>query len=225
VGRILLITGTDTGVGKTYVAQGVVRALRALDLAVAVRKPVETGCVLRGGEPFASDAEALREAAASEETIAAVCPFRLLEPLAPAIAAARAGVTIDVSRLVEACVERAARVDWLVVEGAGGLLVPLAGRYSYADLARDLAAEVLLVVGARLGAINHALLSLEAARSRDLQVLGYVVNHFTANRDLATDTLLSTLRGLTDTACLGEVGFAARPEAVLQSTFAGLHGC
>ena len=220
-GRIVLVTGTDTGVGKTWIACGLVRALRAGGHTVAVRKPAETGCApapsaaargIAAGDRrpgaavlYPADAAALREAADSDEPLEKICAVRLAEPLAPSVAARRAGIEIDVAGLVRSYRERAREVDVLVVEGAGGLLVPLHGRTSYADLAGDLGAGLIVVVGARLGAINHALLTLEAARVRGLRVLGVVVNHFGPDRDLATETLGETLRSIAGVPILAEV--------------------
>ncbi len=207
-GRVLLVTGTDTGVGKTWVSCGVLRAARAAGLRVAARKPAETGCDAdASGRLVGVDALALHAAAGANEPLEAVCPIRLPDPLAPSFAARRAGVTIDVRDVVASCRSRARDVELLLVEGAGGLLVPLAGRFTFADLARELEARLLLVVGARLGAINHALLSLEAASARGLGVAGLVVNHFSTVRDLATDTLADSLRELTDVPLLAEVGY------------------
>lgn len=213
---MLLVTGTDTGVGKTWVSCGVLRAARVAGLRVAARKPAETGCDPDGsGVLVGADAVALHAAAGADEPVDAVCPIRLPDPLAPSFAARRAGVTIDVRDVVASCRARAAEVDLLLVEGAGGLLVPIAGRYAFADLARELGARLLLVVGARLGAINHALLSLEAASARGIPVAGVVVNHFSTVRDLATDTLADSLRELTDVPLLAEVGQGVDPAAVL----------
>jgi dethiobiotin synthetase len=207
-----MVTGTDTGVGKTWVSCGVLRAARAAGLRVAARKPAETGCEPDAqGELVGVDAVALHAAAGADEPLDAVCPIRLPDPLAPSFAARRAGVTIDVPATVVACRSRAREVDLLLVEGAGGLLVPLAGRYAFADLAHELGARVLLVVGARLGAINHALLSLEVANARGLPVAGIVVNHFSTTQDLATETLAASLRELSDVRLLAEVGYGADP--------------
>jgi dethiobiotin synthetase len=215
-GNVLLVTGTDTGVGKTYVACGVVRAARAAGLKVAVRKPAETGCDAGAdGDLIARDAVALHAAAGASEPLDVVCGIRLPEPLAPAVAARRAGVTIDVPRLVASFTRRAAEVDLLVVEGAGGLLVPLAGHTTYADLARDLGARLLVVVGARLGAINHAQLTFAAAEARGVPVAGYVVNHFAGGHDLATTTLADTMRELTGVPFLAEIAHGDDPAAAL----------
>jgi dethiobiotin synthetase len=209
-GRILFVTGTDTGVGKTWVSCGVLRAARDAGLRVAARKPAETGCDPGpDGTLVARDAVALHAAAGGDEALDAVCAVRLPDGLAPAYAARRAGVTIDVQAIVADCRRRAAEVDLLLVEGAGGLLVPIADPFSYADLARALDARVLLVVGARLGAINHALLTLAVAGSRALAIAGFVVNHFSTTRDLATDTLAGSLREQTDVPLLAELAHGA----------------
>ncbi len=213
---VLLVTGTDTGVGKTWVSCGVLRAARAAGLRIAARKPAETGCDPdASGKLVGADAVALHAAAGADEAVDAVCPIRLPDPLAPSFAARRAGVTIDVREIVASCRQRAREVDLLLVEGAGGLLVPISGRYSFADLARELDARLLLVVGARLGAINHALLSLEAAAARVIPVAGFVVNHFSSVRDLATDTLAASLRELTDAPLLAEIGQCVDPASLL----------
>jgi dethiobiotin synthetase len=202
---VLFVTGTDTGVGKTWIGCGLVRALRAAGRGVVVRKPAESGCESRNGVLFPADAAALRSAAGSDESLDRVCPVQLEEPLAPGVAAARAGVVIDPKTIVREIAERAAETDAVVVEGAGGLLVPLWDRYFYADLARDLDAHVLLVVGARLGAINQTLLTLEVAAARRLRVCGLVINHAHPSEDAATRTLEATLRELATVPVLASV--------------------
>jgi dethiobiotin synthetase len=213
---VVLVTGTDTGVGKTWVGCGLVRALRASGRRVAVRKPAETGCARRDGELFPADAAALRAAAGEEEALATICPIRFEEPLAPAVAAERAGVAIDPAAIAREIGATARRVDVVVVEGAGGLLVPLSWRYAYADLAADLGAKLLVVVAARLGAINHTLLTLEVAAARGIAVAGLVVNHMAGEQDLATGTLTVTLRGLTDCEVLAEIGHGEDPARTLR---------
>ncbi len=203
------MTGTDTGVGKTRVGVALLHALRARGAAVAVRKPAESGCERVAGELRAADAEALRHAAGSGESIDTICPLRLDEPLAPAIAARRAGASLDVAAFVTATRQRAREVDVMLVEGAGGLLVPLVDHVSCAELAARLGAELLIVVGARLGAINHALLTEAAALAAGLPVLGFVVNHFAAGEDAATASLAASLREFARAPVLAEVGYGA----------------
>lgn len=191
---ILFVTGTDTGIGKTVVTTALAAALVRAGRRVGVMKPAETGC-----RPDPEDALALAAAAGDDAPLADVCPYRLPDPLAPALAAERAGVAIDVDAVVRLAHAREASTDVLLVEGAGGLLVPLAPGVHFADLAARLGARVIVVVGSRLGAINHALLTFEALAQRGLPVAGYVVNRLGAADDVAietNETLLATLTGV-----------------------------
>jgi len=163
---IRFVTGTDTGVGKTAASAALAVAEQAAGRKVAYFKPVQTG--LAPGEPGDAAFVAAAGVAASEG-------IRLAEPLAPAVAAERAGTAIDVDALVAQAVALAATVDVLLVEGAGGLLVPLAGELTMADLAARLSAEVVIVTRPSLGTLNHTALTLEAARGRGLPVAGLVV--------------------------------------------------
>lgn len=217
----LLVTGTDTGVGKTLVTATVAVALRARGLGVDVAKPVETGCATIDGDLYPEDAATLASAAESAEPIATVCPYRFPDPLAPMLAAARAGATIDVAALVRGLAARAARVELLLMEGAGGLLVPLTAHATWADLTQALDAPVLLVVGSRLGAVNHALLTLEALARRKLRTVGYVVSRIGPDDDPAVATNAALLRELTTAPCLGEIPRLPDAAAVLADLRAG----
>jgi dethiobiotin synthetase len=163
---IRFVTGTDTGVGKTVVAAALARAEREAGGRVAYCKPVQTG--LRPGEPGDADYVAAAGVPVSEG-------MRLEEPLAPAVAAERAGIKIDVDALASWCRHQSEAVDVLLVEGAGGLLVPLSGELTMADLAARLGAELVVATRPGLGTLNHTALTLEAARTRDLPVAGLVV--------------------------------------------------
>jgi dethiobiotin synthetase len=200
----LLVTGTDTGAGKTVVTAALAAALVVRGRRVGVVKPAETGC-----RPDPEDARALKAAACDPAPLASICPWSLPEPLAPALAAERAGVSIDVDALVAHIRARAREVDVLLVEGAGGLLVPLTRAASFADLAARLPARVLLVVGSRLGAINHALLTLEVLATRGIAIAGYVVNELGPPDDLAVATNADLLRSLTGARHLGTVPWTA----------------
>jgi len=202
---ILLVTGTDTGVGKTLVSAMIAAALAARGVRLGVAKPCETGCRLVDGALYAEDATTLAAAAGTSDPIEVLCAYRLPDPLAPALAAARARVTIDVAGLVRTLTARAESLDLLLVEGAGGLLVPLTNGTSFADLAYALNASVLLVVGSRLGAINHALLSLEVLTQRRIPLAGYVVNRLAPDGDPAVETNTALLRALTAARFLGEI--------------------
>jgi dethiobiotin synthetase len=207
VGGGLFITGTDTGVGKTFVACGLAALLRDHGYRVGVMKPAETGCAERDGELFAEDGARLKEASGCGEPIEKICPYRLPEPLAPSIAAERAGVTIDIDRIMDIYQQISSAHDLTLVEGAGGLMVPLLSSYTYADLAKVLKLPLIVVAANRLGAINHLLLTLEHASCKGLCTLGYVLNSTSNETSLAADTNREVLTHLTAVPCLGELPF------------------
>jgi dethiobiotin synthetase len=207
--KTLLITGTDTGVGKTFVACALGRALAARKLRVAPFKPVETGCREHEGALLAEDAERLRHATGTDAPTDLVCPVRLRDPLAPMVAAEREGVTIDVERLAASFRELASANDVVLVESAGGLLVPLTETCSFADFASMLALPVLVVAGTRLGAINQTLLTLEVLRARGLETVGYVLNRLTTESDLAQETNAHALARLAGRHALAEIPYVS----------------
>jgi dethiobiotin synthetase len=195
------VTGTDTGVGKTVVACALVRALRRAGRDVGVMKPAETGV----GEGGPLDAQALRDAARVQDPIEEICPQRFALAAAPSVAAAHAGTRVDLARVRDAFRRLAARHDLMVVEGAGGLLVPLRDEFTIADLARDLGLPLVVAARAALGTINHTLLTLEAAVSRGLDVRGVVISHSAGPLSEADEHNLAWLRRELGSALLGEI--------------------
>ncbi len=171
--RGFFVTGTDTGVGKTLVACALVRGLRARGRDVGVMKPIETGVGTAG--PL--DALALHEAAGSVDDLADVCPQRFALPAAPTAAAEAEGAKVDCAAVRAAFARLAKAHELMVVEGAGGLLVPAAPGMSMGDLAAELGLALIVVARPALGTINHTLLTLEAARARDLPLAGVVISH------------------------------------------------
>ena len=170
------VTGTDTGVGKTLVSAALLHALALRHERAVGMKPVAAG-VIRHGDGWASeDALALRAASTIEVPPELDNPVLLPDPLSPHIAAERAGVRIDIAELVRRYRLLAQRADAVVVEGAGGFHVPLSDNETGADLAQALALPVVLVVGLRLGCLNHAALTAEAIRARGLTLAGWVAN-------------------------------------------------
>lgn len=171
--RAWFVTGTDTGVGKTRASAALLHALRARHARCVGMKPVAAGTDAAG---LNEDVLALRAASTLAVPSALDNPVSLPDPVSPHIAAARAGRTIEVAALLEAYRRLAGRADAVVVEGAGGFLVPLSDEATGADLAAALGLPVILVVGLRLGCLNHALLTQEAIRARGLTLAGWIVN-------------------------------------------------
>ena len=180
----IFVTGTDTGVGKTIVAATLARLLRMKGVSVGVMKPVTSGCREVNGKLVSDDALLLCQAAGipfSED----VAPYCLREALAPAEAARIDGVRIDFSA-IKASYDRLASIyQYVIVEGAGGLMVPLSGGLLVADLARELALPLLVVARPRLGTINHTVLTCFAAQQMGLQVAGVIVNGMPEHPGLA----------------------------------------
>ena len=175
--NIFFITGTDTQVGKTVVTALLAQSLLQRGLDVRVRKPIETGLErLHESTDGISDAEYLCEAAGRKESLDDICFHRFRAPLAPSVAAEKEGVLIGIQPMLERIRAAAMSCDVLLVEGAGGVLVPITWTYTFADFAADLQARVILVVASRLGCLNHAALSLECLKKREISLAGYVVN-------------------------------------------------
>jgi len=178
----IFITGTDTGVGKTFVAAGLAAALREQGINVGVMKPAETGCRLRKGVLIPQDALKLIKAGGVDDPLDLVNPYRFSAPLAPAIAAGREGKKVEIRKIVSAYRTLAGKHAYMLVEGAGGIMVPLTGKHQYLDLASLLNLPVLVVARPGLGTINHTLLTIMALRSQRLRVAGIVINHLSKQR-------------------------------------------
>jgi dethiobiotin synthetase len=174
--RGIFVTGTDTGVGKTWVSAGLMVALQRQGLRVLGMKPVAAGCEQTADGLRNEDALLLQQHGSLPMDYTVINPYALAPAVAPHLAAAQAGVHIELERIVHHYQTLAAAADAVVVEGAGGWLVPLNERESMADLALHLELEVVLVVGLRLGCINHALLTAEAIRARGCKLTGWVAN-------------------------------------------------
>lgn len=186
----VFVIGTDTGVGKTAVACALARLAYMSGFAVGVFKPMATGCRWDQRLGLVSeDAEYLSAAADSVSPLHDVCPICYHEPLAPLVAAQRAGKPPDLTLLADAYARVVKESDFVVVEGVGGLLVPLGANLSVADLAVALRLPVLIVARPGLGTINHTLLTLEACQKRSLKVLGVAINGYQAgSATLAEET-------------------------------------
>ena len=193
----IFITGTDTGVGKTVFSAALARLLANKGLKVGVMKPVTSGCSERYGVLVSADAELLAWAArvAMNQEIA---PYLLRAPIAPSAAAEMEQVKIEFSRILAAYHRLAEEYDFMIVEGAGGLMVPLAGGLLVADLIKLLDLPLLVVARPDLGTVNHTVLTCFVARELGLEVKGTVINNYPASPDSAAATaphLIDSLSG------------------------------
>ncbi len=170
------VTGTDTGVGKTLTALGLMRGLQERGRQVVGMKPVACGGQYKDGALCNEDALALQQAGSISLSYRQVNPVLFEPPIAPHIAAQESSRPIDVASLLTAFQDLATRADRVIVEGVGGWLVPLNGSDNIATLARDLALPVILVVGLRLGCLNHGLLTAESIHNHGLTLAGWVAN-------------------------------------------------
>jgi dethiobiotin synthetase len=205
----VFVAGTDTGVGKTLVACALLGGGGAAGRTAIGMKPVAAGCT--GDDRFNEDVEALRAASTVAEDRALVNPYALREAIAPHIAAAREGVTIDLEHIRRCFETLKGKADAIVVEGVGGFRVPLNGSQGSADLAKLLGLPVVLVVGMRLGCLNHALLTQEAVLSRGLRLAGWVANRIDPAMARCADNI-EFLRGALSAPLLGEIAFIAAGE-------------
>ena len=210
--RGVFVTGTDTGVGKTVAACALLHALRARGVRVAPMKPIAAGTQGHDGIDANADSLALIEAAGgSRADLNDVTPVLLREPMAPHIAALREGQSITLAPIRAAFERLAARCDFVVVEGVGGFVVPLGDDWDAADLARELALPVVLVVGMRLGCLNHALLTARAVATAGLALAGWIAN--TVDPLMAVpEENIEALRVRLGAPLLGRLPFSINPD-------------
>ena len=195
------ITGTDTGVGKTVVSSALIAAFRKAGLKVGALKPIETGV----GEAGPLDAIALRDAAGSTDPLATICPQQFALPAAPNAAASAEDREVNLAAIDAAYETLAKGRDLMVVEGAGGLLVPIRDDWTMAELARRLDLPLLVVARASLGTINHTALTLEVAASRELPVLGVIISHASGPISAADASNLLALKKILGDQLIGEI--------------------
>lgn len=208
--RGLFITGTDTGVGKTVVACGIIRSLRESGVRIGAYKPVCSGAERQpDGSLEWADVAALAAATGNEFPRDRICPQCFDAPLAPPRAAALENRAVDAELFETGLSWWTSHVDFLVVEGAGGLLSPIAERVSNADLAQRLGFPVIVVAADRLGCINHTLLTIEAALARGLRVAGIVLNQTTPKPDSSSTFNFEDLAGGCNVPLLGIWPFEA----------------
>lgn len=172
----LFITGTDTGVGKTIISGALARTLLNREINVGVMKPVETGCARGPKGLIPRDSEYLIKAARSKDPKNLITPYTMASPLAPSVAAEREGVEIMEEYICDCYFQLQKKHDFMIVEGAGGLMVPVYHHFLLSDLILLLELPTILVARPGLGTINHTLLSIHYAKSIGLNILGFIIN-------------------------------------------------
>lgn len=214
----VFVTGTDTGVGKTYVCCGLVRAFVESGLRVVGMKPIAAGCELYLDDVSNEDTRALLAAGNVKTTQKLVTPYTLVPPIAPHIAAQQAGIEINFEVIRQSFLALKEQANLVVVEGVGGFRVPLNSSQDISDLAKYLNLPVILVVGMRLGCINHALLSSAAIVETGLPFSGWVANCIDQNM-LALEENIATLRAKLPAPLLGIVPYQKNREAAEKNSF------
>lgn len=212
--QTLFVTGTDTGVGKTRVAAALCHAMAARGVQVAAMKPVASGCTLTPDGLRNDDALALLAAMNVRALYSEVNPYAFVPAVAPHIAARQAATEIDFAVLDRAFERLRMRAQVMIVEGAGGWLCPLDATRGFADLAVRWQTEVILVVGMRLGCLNHALLTVESIERRGLALRGWVANCIDPQFECLAENM-STLQSRISAPNLGRVSF--QPKADLKA--------
>ena len=212
--RGVFVTGTGTDVGKTWVAAGLTAALRQRGVKAVYFKPVQSGCPEAGGRLIPTDADFARTLAGLTEPLEVLTPITLELPLAPGVAAAQAGVEVDLGRIADGLEDLAGRYEFLVVEGAGGLYVPLAGtHFLVLDLIRWLNLPLAVVAQSGLGTINHTVLTVKAAQAAGVVVAGVILNRYPEKPGLAAATNPGVIEALTGVPILGRVPEVPDPES------------
>lgn len=195
----VFMTGTDTDVGKTWIGGKLLQALQETGIQVAPRKPVESGWPQPPASIASTDAQQLLAACNTHQTLDQVCPNRFKEPLSPPRAAQLEDVHLKTEILAQQCWQHVAEDEFLYVEGAGGFYSPIADDGLNADLAEALALPVILVSEDRVGCINHILLTVEAIQSRQLTLVGIILNAKPTTQSPATMDNLTDLRAILTT--------------------------
>ena len=174
----IFITGTDTNIGKTVIAAGLAGALKNKGYSVGVMKAVQSGAGIRNGKLYSPDAELMMQVIETKDEIELTCPYLLKEAMAPGVAAEIEGLEIDFDIIKSAYKELEKRHDIVIVEGAGGIAVPIKKRFLISDLIKYMDIPVIIVARAGLGTINHSFLTIEYAKRSGIKIIGIIINDY-----------------------------------------------
>jgi len=204
------VLGTDTDCGKTHVTCKLVAAAQARNQSVMALKPVASGCAVHDGVLISEDVVRLQRALCDQTT--ELCPWRLSAPIAPHLAAAAQGETLSVDAIADFCMSSAwDQYDVVFIEGAGGLMVPLDGLFTWVDFLQQTGLPVILVVGLRLGCINHALLTHEVLKFKGIKCVGWIANMLEPTM-LAPAENITTLQSALDIPLLAQVPYETKAQ-------------
>jgi dethiobiotin synthetase len=204
------ITGTDTDVGKTYIAAALVRHFAQQGNTALGMKPVAAGCENINGDLSNADVKALVAASNVQAALADINPYVFAPSIAPHIAAEQAGVNVSVEKIQQAFDRLKLQADVVIVEGAGGFRVPINPEQTMADLAVQLGLPVIMVVGIKLGCINHALITAGSIRAAGLNLVGWVANRIDPNMPVIEENI-TTLKAMIKAPCIADVPWGAMP--------------
>lgn len=202
------ITGTDTGAGKTVVAGALIKAAQALGLKVCGMKPLETGCKKINGELFPSDGDFLRRMSGVDEPLSLITPCTYENPLAPMVAADIEKKPVDMNTIKNSFKKLSEKYESVIVEGIGGLLVPITRNYFVLDFIKELGLPVIMVSKPGIGTINHTLLTLNYALINSLNVAGIIINYTQAYQGtIAEDTNMQAIMELSPVPVIGSLPY------------------
>ena len=222
MGNGLFIAGTDTGVGKTFIAGGLASFFNQRGLRVGVMKPVESGCERLANGLHPQDGFFLQQMSSSTDDLDKIVPYRLEHPLTPSVAAELEDVVIDLEAIQNIYQQCEAQYNLMLVEGVGGLLSPLYKSTTGVDLIRLLNIPLIVVARNALGTINHTLLTVEHARQSGLTVFGVILNCCRPHPDVSVETNHQVIRELSGVPFLGEVPFFSHPAGTDREALAAL---
>lgn len=213
--RAYFITGTDTGVGKTFVTALVASAFKSMGMNAGVMKPVETGCKRRNNRLVPADTLLLKQAASSPTSLNLICPYAFNAPLSPHIASRLEGKSIELRTIKKSFDKIQKQNNMTLVEGAGGIMTALTQKKTMVDLAAYLGLPLIIVAPNRLGAVNHVLLSIEAARKRGLRIEGIILNRPDVRRDSSQKYNKESIESISGVKVLAEFPYAPKKQGSL----------
>jgi len=205
------VTGTDTDVGKTYIAAALVRHFAQQGKTALGMKPVAAGCEKINDELSNADVKALVAASNVQAALTDINPYVFAPAIAPHIAAEQAGLTVSIAKIQQAFDRLQAQADVVIVEGAGGFRVPISREQTMADVAVQLGLPVIMVVGVKLGCINHALMTAGSIRAAGLNLVGWVANRIDPNMPVIEENI-ATLKAMIKAPCIADVAWGATPD-------------